>query len=313
MKILIAGGAGFLGSHFCEALLKKNEEVVCVDNYYTGSQDNISPFIKDSNFSFIEHDVVEPLEIKVDGIINLASPASPVQYQRNPVQTIKTNLLGTINLVELATKLRVPIFQASTSEIYGDPLESPQRENYWGNVNTVGVRSCYDEGKRAAETILSDFHRQFGANIKIARIFNTYGPKMHRNDGRVVSNFIVQALHHEPLTIYGNGNQTRSFSFVDDTIDGLIKLFYSDGIHTPVNIGNPDPINMIELAQEIIKLSNSQSKIIFAKLPQDDPKNRQPDITLAQKSLGWFPKISRTKGLKLTIDFFRKQLQEQHG
>jgi UDP-glucuronate decarboxylase len=310
MKLLVTGGAGFLGSHLCEVLLKEGHEVVAVDNYFTGSKSNVEHLLDYSNFELIRHDVTFPLYIEVEGIFNLACPASPVHYQRNPVQTFKTSVHGAINLLGLAKRTGARILQASTSEVYGDPTISPQIEAYWGNVNPIGVRSCYDEGKRAAETLFFDYNRQYELEIRVARIFNTYGPRMAMNDGRVVSNFIVQALRNENLTVYGDGSQTRSLCYVDDLISGLVKLFFNEKTIGPVNLGNPEPLTMKDLAEEIIKLTNSSSKIEFRELPSDDPKQREPDITLAKNSLNWLPKISRDLGLKNTVDYFSKLLPQ---
>ena len=308
MQILVTGGAGFLGSHLCEALLNMGHKVVCVDNFYTGDADNVAHLRTNPHFELIRHDVTFPLYIEVDGIFNLACPASPVHYQKDPVQTFKTSVHGAINMLGLAKRTGARFLQASTSEIYGDPEISPQVESYWGNVNPIGIRSCYDEGKRGAETLTFDYHRQYKTDIRVARIFNTYGPKMAINDGRVVSNFIVQALNGEPITIYGDGSQTRSFCYVDDLIDGLIKLFFTEGIHEPVNIGNPAPIPMTTLAKEIIELSRSSSEVAHKPLPGDDPKQREPEISKAKKLLGWEPKISRQEGLKKTIEYFRTKI-----
>lgn len=305
MRILITGGAGFLGSHLCERLLQSDHEVIALDNLVTGSKSNIEHLMGNPKFEFIRHDVTFPLYIEVEGIFNLACPASPKKYQTDPVQTLKTSVHGAINLLGLAKRTKARILQASTSEIYGDPKISPQSENYWGNVNPIGIRACYDEGKRAAETLFSDYHRQYGLDIRIARIFNTYGPKMAIDDGRVVSNFIVQALNNDSITIYGDGNQTRSFCYVDDLITGMIKLFNEPEISTPVNLGNPVAINMINLAHEIIKYTNSNSKIVFRDLPQDDPVDRMPDITNARKILNWEPLVDRKDGLNKTINYFR--------
>lgn len=305
MRILVTGGAGFLGSHLCERLLQSDHEVIALDNLVTGSKSNIEHLLGNPKFEFIRHDVTFPLYIEVEGVFNLACPASPKKYQTDPVQTLKTSVHGAINLLGLAKRTKARILQASTSEIYGDPKTSPQSENYWGNVNPIGIRSCYDEGKRAAETLFSDYHRQYGLDIRIARIFNTYGPKMAIDDGRVVSNFIVQALNDDPITIYGDGNQTRSFCYVDDLITGMIKLFNEPEISTPVNLGNPVAINMINLAHEIIKYTNSNSKIVFRDLPQDDPVDRMPDITNARKILNWEPLVDRKDGLNKTINYFR--------
>jgi UDP-glucuronate decarboxylase len=308
MKILVTGGAGFLGSHICENLLELNHEVICVDNFYTGNKKNISHLNDYDNFEVIRHDITFPLYLEIDGIFNLACPASPVQYQKNPVQTFKTNVHGAINMLGLAKRTGARFLQASTSEVYGDPEVSPQIEGYWGNVNPIGIRSCYDEGKRAAETLTFDYHRQFGVDIRLARIFNTYGPRMSSDDGRVVSNFIVQALLEKPLTIYGDGKQTRSFCYVDDLVKGIIKLFFSDSVHEPINIGNPVPISMLELAYEIISLTKSKSIIVFKPLPLDDPKQREPSIERASKLLDWRPLIDLNTGLKKTIDFFTSSL-----
>jgi UDP-glucuronate decarboxylase len=308
MKILVTGGAGFLGSHLSEQLLLLGHEVICVDNFYTGSKKNVEHILDDAYFELLRHDVTFPLYIEVDGIFNLACPASPIQYQRNPVQTFKTNVHGAINILGLAKRTNARVLQASTSEVYGDPSVSPQPESYWGHVNPIGIRSCYDEGKRAAETLFFDYHRQFGLDIRVARIFNTYGPRMAINDGRVVSNFIVQALKNEDLTVYGDGSQTRSFCYVDDLISGLISLFFSSEVYEPINLGNPEPINMGELAKEIIEKTNSKSQITFQSIPSDDPTRREPDIGKAKDILGWEPKISRSFGLDKTIDYFRKEL-----
>ena len=308
MKFLVAGGAGFLGSNLCEQLLKMGHQVIAVDNLITGRNKNIIYLQQFEDFSFINHDIVEYRDFKVDGIFNLACPASPPLYQKDPVRTVKTNVIGSTNLLELARKTSSRILQASTSEIYGDPKVSPQTEEYWGNVNPVGLRSCYDEGKRTAETLFMDFHRQYGTDIRIARIFNTYGPRMSINDGRVVSNFIVQSLTNKDLTIYGNGEQIRSFCYVDDLIIGLIKLFFKENCHYPINMGNPDPINMEDLALEIIKLTKSKSKITRMPLPSDDPITRIPDISKAIDQLNWNPSINRIEGLKKTIEYFSKEL-----
>lgn len=308
MRILVTGGAGFLGSHLSEQLLLLGHEVICADNFYTGSRKNVEHLLDDHNFEILRHDVTFPLYVEVDGIFNLACPASPVQYQRNPVQTFKTSVHGAINILGLAKRTSARVLQASTSEVYGDPSVSPQPESYWGHVNPIGIRACYDEGKRAAETLFFDYHRQYGLNIRVARIFNTYGPRMAINDGRVVSNFIVQALEGKDLTIYGDGSQTRSFCYVDDLVSGLISLFFSDGIYGPINLGNPEPINMGELAKEIIEKTGSKSQITFETIPLDDPRRREPDISQAKNKLGWEPKISRSQGLDKTIDYFRKVL-----
>lgn len=304
MRILVAGGAGFLGTHLCKRLLDENHYVICVDNFYTSKPSNIEFLKRNQNFEFIRHDVTFPLYLEVDGIFNLACPASPVHYQKNPVQTMKTNVHGTINLLGLSKRVNAKFLQASTSEIYGDPINSPQTEDYWGNVNPIGTRSCYDEGKRAAETLISDYHRQYQLEIRIARIFNTYGPLMLEDDGRVVSNFIVQALKNNSITVYGDGTQSRSFCYVDDLIDGLYRLFNSANCNFPINLGNPVPISMNQLAQKIIELTNSSSKIVYKPLPKDDPKKRQPDITRAKKYLEWQPQIDLQSGLKKTIEYF---------
>ena len=305
MRILVTGGAGFLGSHLSERLLELGHEVVVADNFYTGNKENIAHLLDNKSFELIRHDVTFPLYVEVDGIFNLACPASPVQYQKNPVQTFKTSVHGAINMLGLAKRTGARFLQASTSEIYGDPHVSPQEESYWGNVNPIGIRSCYDEGKRAAETLTFDYHRQFGLDIRVARIFNTYGPRMDSNDGRVVSNFIVQALKGEPITIYGDGSQTRSFCYVSDLIEGLIKLFFTERIYEPINLGNPNPINMRDLAEEVLGLTGSKSKISYKDLPGDDPKQREPNITKAKDLLNWSPKVDRRAGLTSTIDYFK--------
>jgi UDP-glucuronate decarboxylase len=305
MKYLITGGAGFLGSNLASKLLEQGHDVVALDNYYTGSVDNVTPFLGNPKYRFINHDVTSPYFVEVDGIFNLACPASPVQYQKHPVETLRTSVLGSLNALELAKQTKTRILQASTSEVYGNPSVSPQPESYWGNVNPFGIRSCYDEGKRAAETLFFEFHHQFDVDIRIARIFNTYGPNMALDDGRVVSNFIIQALTNKDITIYGDGNQTRSFCFVDDLIDGLIRLFNCSNINSPVNLGNPVSISMKELAQEIIELTASKSKLVFNELPGDDPSNRKPDITLAKELFDWTPSTDRKVGLAKTIDYFR--------
>ena len=308
MRVLVTGGAGFIGSHLCEKLLNLKHEVICVDNFYTGSNKNISHLEDFDDFEVMRHDVTFPLYLEVDGIFNLACPASPIQYQKNPVQTFKTNVHGAINMLGLAKRTGARFLQASTSEVYGDPEVSPQREDYWGHVNPIGIRSCYDEGKRAAETLTMDYQRQFNVETRIARIFNTYGPNMSKDDGRVVSNFIVQALRNEPLTVYGDGSQIRSFCFVSDLVEGLVKLFLKEKVNEPINIGNPMPITMGQLAQEVIELTGSNSKITYLPLPQDDPRQREPDISKAKALLDWQPTISRESGLEATIDYFRKVL-----
>jgi UDP-glucuronate decarboxylase len=308
MKILVAGGAGFLGSNLCEQLLKTGHKVLAIDNFITGSKNNVEYLSNFKGFTFINHDIMEYRDFDVDGIFNLACPASPPLYQKDPVRTVKTNVIGASNLLDLAFKTKSRILQASTSEIYGDPKVSPQAEAYWGNVNPVGIRSCYDEGKRTAETLFMDFHRQYGTDIRIARIFNTYGPRMSINDGRVVSNFIVQSLTNKDITIYGQGDQVRSFCYVDDLIAGLIKLFFKDNCHQPINLGNPDPINMVGLATEVISLTRSKSKISYKPLPSDDPVNRIPDISKAIDEINWKPTISRSEGLVRTIEYFSQEL-----
>ena len=306
MKILVTGGAGFLGSHLCEKLLHLGHEVVSVDNFYTGSKKNVSHVTAHPNFELIRHDVTFPLFIEVDGIFNLACPASPIHYQRNPVQTTKTSIHGAINILGLAKRTGARVLQASTSEVYGDPTISPQPESYWGNVNPIGIRACYDEGKRAAETLFFDYFRQYQLDIRVARIFNTYGPRMAPDDGRVVSNFIVQALHNQELTVYGEGKQVRSFCYVDDLIEGLISLFFTEGIHEPINLGNPAPITMLELAEEIISITGSKSRITYLPLPSDDPLTREPDIAKARQLLNWQPKESRSDGLRKTVKYFQE-------
>jgi UDP-glucuronate decarboxylase len=305
-RILVTGGAGFLGSHLCERLLNEGNDVICLDNFFTGRRSNILHLMSNPHFEVMRHDVTFPLYVEVDEIYNLACPASPVHYQHDPVQTTKTSVHGAINLLGLAKRLGVRIFQASTSEVYGDPEVHPQREDYWGRVNPIGIRSCYDEGKRCAETLFFDYYRQHHLQIKVARIFNTYGPRMHPNDGRVVSNFIMQALQGKPITIYGDGSQSRSFCYVSELIDGFIRLMASpDDFTGPVNLGNPSEFTMLELAEKMIKLTGSSSKLEFKPLPSDDPRQRQPDISLARKELGWEPKINLEQGLVETIGYFR--------
>jgi len=305
-RLLVTGGAGFLGSHLCERLLDEGAEVLCVDNYFTGRRANIAHLLSNPNFEALRHDVTMPLFVEVDAIFNFACPASPVHYQFDPVATTKVSVNGAINMLGLAKRLKIPILQASTSEVYGDPAMHPQVEAYWGNVNPIGPRACYDEGKRCAETLFFDYHRQHNLKIKVARIFNTYGPRMLPDDGRVVSNFIVQALKGEGITVYGDGSQTRSFCYVDDMIEGLIKLMQSpDDFTGPVNLGNPIEFSILLLAEKIIEMTNSKSKIIFKGLPSDDPRQRQPDITLARKALNWEPNVQMEKGLKMTIDYFK--------
>jgi len=308
-RVLVTGGAGFLGSHLCDRLVKEGHEVICLDNYFTGAKSNIIHLIDCSNFELIRHDITFPLYVEVDEIYNLACPASPIHYQHDPVQTIKTSVHGAINMLGLAKRINAKIFQASTSEIYGDPEVHPQNESYWGKVNPIGIRSCYDEGKRCAETLFFDYHRQHKLKIKVARIFNTYGPRMDPNDGRVVSNFIVQALQNKNITIYGDGNQTRSFCYVNDLIDSFILFMKSNNTFTgPVNLGNPDEFKIYELAEKIVQLTGSKSKITFLPLPGDDPKKRQPDIKLANEKLNWSPNINLKTGLIRTIDYFKKMI-----
>jgi UDP-glucuronate decarboxylase len=306
-RILVTGGAGFLGSHLCERLLAEGHDVLCVDNYFTGTRVNIVPLLSNPHFEMLRHDVTFPLYVEVDEIYNLACPASPIHYQFDPVQTTKTSVHGAINMLGLAKRVRAKIMQASTSEVYGDPTEHPQTESYRGNVNPIGPRACYDEGKRCAETLFFDYHRQHGVRIKVARIFNTYGPRMHPNDGRVVSNFVIQALKGESITLYGDGGQTRAFCFCTDLIDGFIRLMATgDDVTGPINLGNPVEISVRTLAERVIALTGSSSKIIFKPLPVDDPKQRCPDITLAKKTLGWQPSVDLDDGLSRTIDYFRK-------
>ena len=308
-RILVTGGAGFLGSHLCERLVQEGNEVICLDNYYTGSKNNISHLRSSENFELLRHDICFPLYVEVDEIYNLACPASPIHYQYDPVQTTKTSVHGSINMLGLAKRQNAKIFQASTSEVYGDPEIHPQNESYWGRVNPIGPRSCYDEGKRCAETLFFDYYRQHKLKIKIARIFNTYGPRMHPNDGRVVSNFIIQALKNKDITIYGDGKQTRSFCFVDDLIGAMLLIMNTDDDFTgPMNIGNPDEFTIQEIAEKIVKLTNSSSQIVFKSLPEDDPKQRKPDISIAKEKISWEPKIDLTKGLKQTINYFEKIL-----
>lgn len=308
-RILVTGGAGFLGSHLCDRLIKDGSDVLCVDNFFTGNKTNIAHLIGNPYFELMRHDVTFPLYVEVDQIYNLACPASPVHYQFDPVQTTKTSVHGAINMLGLAKRVKARIFQASTSEVYGDPVVHPQTEGYWGNVNSIGPRSCYDEGKRCAETLFFDYYRQHNLDIKVARIFNTYGPRMHPNDGRVVSNFIVQALKGEDITIYGDGSQTRSFCYVDDLIEGFIRVMKTEtGFTGPINLGNPREFSMLELAETVLKLAKSSSKLAYKPLPQDDPRQRQPDIALAQTTLGWTPRVNLEDGLKETIDYFRRIL-----
>jgi UDP-glucuronate decarboxylase len=306
MRILVTGGAGFIGSHLCERLLNEGNEVICLDNFFTGRKANIAHLVENKDFEVVRHDVTEPILLEVDQIYNLACPASPVHYQYNPVKTVKTNVMGTINMLGMAKRVGARILQASTSEVYGDPIEHPQTEQYWGNVNPIGLRSCYDEGKRVAETLMMDYHRQNKVDTRIVRIFNTYGERMLENDGRVVSNFIVQALSDEYLTIYGDGSQTRSFCYVSDLVDGIIRLMNAEGddIHMPVNLGNPGEFTMKELAEQVAAATGKTIKIIYMPLPQDDPKQRQPNIDRAGKLLNWAPKVPLSDGLKKTVAYF---------
>jgi UDP-glucuronate decarboxylase len=310
MRILITGGAGFIGSHLCERLLSEGHEVLCLDNFFTGRRENIAHLLDDARFELIRHDVIEPILLEVDQIYNLACPASPIHYQYNPVKTVKTSVMGAINMLGLAKRVRARILQASTSEVYGDPLVHPQPETYWGNVNPIGIRSCYDEGKRLAETLMMDYHRQNNVDTRIARIFNTYGTRMLENDGRVVSNFIVQALRGEPLTLYGEGQQTRSFCYVTDLLEGLIRLMNTDDLHNPVNLGNPGEFTIKQLADEVISICGTSSSTRHLPLPMDDPKQRKPDISLAQSVLNWTPEIPLREGLEKTVKFFREKLNK---
>jgi UDP-glucuronate decarboxylase len=309
MRILVTGGAGFIGSHLCERLLAEGNEVLCLDNFFTGRRENIVNLLDNPRFELIRHDVIEPILLEVDQIYNLACPASPIHYQYNPVKTVKTSVMGTINMLGLAKRVRARILQASTSEVYGDPLVHPQPESYWGNVNPIGIRSCYDEGKRLAETLMMDYHRQNNVDTRIARIFNTYGPRMLENDGRVVSNFVVQALRGESLTLYGEGQQTRSFCYVTDLLEGLIRLMNTEDLHEPVNLGNPGEFTIKQLAEEVIRICGSSSGTTDLPLPMDDPKQRQPDITQAQTRLGWNPKVPLREGLEKTVDYFRGKIE----
>jgi len=309
MRILVTGGAGFLGSHLCERLINEGHEVICLDNFFTGRRENIFPLLDNPRFELIRHDVIEPILLEVDQIYNLACPASPVHYQYNPVKTVKTSVMGTINMLGLAKRVRARILQASTSEVYGDPLMHPQVESYWGNVNPIGLRSCYDEGKRLAETLMMDYHRQNNVDTRIARIFNTYGPRMLEDDGRVVSNFIVQALCGEPLTLYGEGEQTRSFCYVEDLLEALIRLMNSEELHEPVNLGNPGEFTIRQLGEEVIRVCDSKSTFTYLPLPQDDPQQRKPDISRAQQALGWNPTIPLREGLERTVADFKKRIK----
>ena len=309
MRVLITGGAGFLGSHLCDRLLNEGHEVLCLDNYFTGRKANLAHLVGHPNFEVMRHDVIDPFKAEVDQIFNLACPASPVHYQYNAIKTIKTSIMGAMNCLGLAKRTNARVLQASTSEVYGDPTVHPQPESYWGHVNPIGIRSCYDEGKRCAETLFMDYHRQHKVDIRIARIFNTYGPRMCEDDGRVVSNFIVQALRGEDLTVYGEGQQTRSFCYCDDLIDGFVRLMDHDSLTTPVNLGNPVEFTILELAEKVIAQTGSKSKIIHKDLPQDDPQQRKPDITMAKAKLGWEPKVSLEEGLKPTIAYFKERLE----
>jgi len=308
LRTLVTGGAGFIGSHLCERLLNEGHDVICLDNFFTGSKENIVHLMDNHHFELTRHDIIEPILLEVDRIYNLACPASPIHYQYNPVKTTKTSVVGTINMLGLAKRVKARILQASTSEVYGDPEVHPQKEDYWGNVNCIGPRSCYDEGKRVAETLMVDYHRQNSVDIKIVRIFNTYGPRMAENDGRVVSNFIMQALRGEDITIYGDGTQTRSFCYVDDLVEGMMRMMETPDFTGPVNLGNPDEFTMLELADKVIKMTGSKSKLINKPLPQDDPTQRQPDISLARGKLDWKPGIKLEDGLKKTISYFSGRL-----
>ena len=311
MRILVTGGAGFIGSHLCERLLGERHDVLCLDNFFTGRRANIIKLLDDHHFELIRHDVIEPVLLEVDQIYNLACPASPIHYQYNPVKTVKTSVMGMINMLGLAKRVHARILQASTSEVYGDPLIHPQTEAYWGNVNPIGLRSCYDEGKRIAETLMMDYHRQNHVDTRIARIFNTYGPRMLEDDGRVVSNFIVQALRGQPLTLYGSGEQTRSFCYVDDLVEALIRLMNVEEVHEPVNLGNPGEFTIRQLAEEVIKMCASKSEIKYLPLPEDDPKQRQPNITRAQTLLGWNPTIALHEGLTKTVEYFKRAVNSK--
>jgi UDP-glucuronate decarboxylase len=310
MRILVTGGAGFIGSHLCERLLGEGHDVICLDNFFTGSRGNIIHLMDNHRFEVIRHDIVEPILLEVDRIYNLACPASPVHYQYNPVKTVKTSVMGSINMLGLAKRVKARILQASTSEVYGDPQVHPQTEAYWGNVNPIGIRSCYDEGKRVAETLMMDYHRQNGVDIRIIRIFNTYGPRMAENDGRVVSNFILQALRNQDITVYGDGSQTRSFCYVDDLVEGMVRMMECDGFIGPVNLGNPVENTILEFAEKIIRITGATSRIINKPLPQDDPKQRQPDITLATQRLGWKPSVDLESGLRRTVGYFAERLHK---
>ncbi len=311
VRILVTGGAGFIGSHLCDYLLKNGNEILCVDNFFSGSKDNLLHVLSHPYFEFIRHDIIHPFFAEVDQIYHLACPASPVHYQYNPIKTIKTNVMGTINMLGLAKRVQARMLLASTSEIYGNPSIHPQPETYWGNVNTIGVRSCYDEGKRVAETLMMDYHRQNNVDIKIARIFNTYGPRMAINDGRVISNFIVQALRGHDITVYGDGTQTRSFCYVSDLVEGIVRMIETDDFIGPINLGNPHEISILEISQKILSMTKSDSKIVFRPLPSDDPERRRPDIRMAQKILNWQPKVPLEDGLEKTIEYFKKKLERR--
>ena len=310
MRILVTGGAGFIGSHLCERLAREGHDVICLDNFFTGRRENIFHLLDNQNFELLRHDVIEPVLLEVDQIYNLACPASPIHYQYNPVKTVKTSVMGMINMLGLAKRVRARILQASTSEVYGDPLVHPQTEDYWGNVNPIGLRSCYDEGKRIAETLMMDYHRQNRVDTRIARIFNTYGPRMLENDGRVVSNFIVQALRGDSLTLYGAGDQTRSFCYVDDLVEGLMRLMNANELHEPINLGNPNEFTIKELAGEVIAVCGSKSNLTYLPLPEDDPRQRKPNIERAQASLGWNPTIQLRQGLEKTVAYFSSRLSQ---
>jgi len=310
MRVLVTGGAGFIGSHLCERLLRESHEVVCLDNFFTGAKDNVRDLLDNHDFELLRHDVINPIDVEVDWIFNLACPASPIHYQFNPVRTIQANVLGVTNMLEVAKRTRARILQASTSEIYGDPLEHPQKESYWGNVNPIGIRSCYDEGKRVAETLMFDYHRQHGVDVRVARIFNTYGPRMALNDGRVVSNFIVQALAGREITVNGDGTQTRSFCYVEDLVEGLVLLMGRDGFTGPVNLGNPVEFTMLDLARTVLRLTGSTVPIVHRPAPPDDPRQRRPDVTLAEKVLGWKCRVPIEEGLSRTIPWFRQRISE---
>lgn len=307
MKVLVSGGAGFIGSHLCERLVERGDEVICLDNLFTGRLENVAHLRDKPGFRFVQHDVCEPLLVDVDRIFNLACPASPIHYQIDPIRTVQTNVMGMINMLEIARRMGARILQASTSEVYGDPAVHPQTEDYWGNVNTIGPRACYDEGKRVAETLMSDYHRQAGVDIRLPRIFNTYGPRMAENDGRVVSNFVLQALRGEELTLYGTGEQTRSFCYVDDLVEGLLRLMDADGIVEPVNLGNPGEFTMRQLAETICRLSGTEARVKYQPLPEDDPARRKPDISKAKQLLGWEPTVQLEDGLARTIEYFRNR------